>query len=107
MIAEGFLVGTKDLKWVYDVELKHRASIEATKMHHAEPEHAAAGVPARVSGWVVGNGGGRPRIPVEQARGRRRVPSVPRSCEAGLDPETLSLRASLEFISREFARSGA
>ena len=35
------------------------------------------------------------------------LPSVPRSCEAGLDPETLSLRASLEFIAREFARPGA
>jgi hypothetical protein len=34
-------------------------------------------------------------------------PSVPRSCEAGLDPETLSLRASLEFISCEFAQPGA
>ena len=33
-------------------------------------------------------------------------PSVPRSCEAGLEPETLSLRASLEFISREFAQPG-
>jgi hypothetical protein len=34
-------------------------------------------------------------------------PSVPRLSEAGLDPETLSLRASMEFIFREFDQRGA
>jgi len=34
-------------------------------------------------------------------------PSVPRLSEAGLDSETLSLRARMEFFSREFDQSGA
>jgi membrane protein involved in colicin uptake len=34
-------------------------------------------------------------------------PSVSRLSEAGLDPETLSLRASMEFILREFDQRGA
>jgi hypothetical protein len=37
----------------------------------------------------------------------RTNPSVPRLSEAGLDSETLSLRASMEFFSREFDQSGA
>ena len=35
------------------------------------------------------------------------LPSVSRLSEAGLDSETLSLRASMEFFSREFDQSGA
>ena len=47
------------------------------------------------------------RLTPEQAQRYREQPSVSRLREAGLDSETLSLRASMEFFSREFDQSGA
>jgi hypothetical protein len=50
---------------------------------------------------------GDPYAMAEAALGLSGLPSVPRSSEAGLEPGSMSVRASSESISREFNQPGA